>query len=121
MLLALRQLGSVLGIAVLGSLLTVGYHAGLPAGVDPAISRSPTAGVAVAQQLGSPALAQQVREAFTGGLTLTLGACAVVAVLGVALSLSGWRRSSVSAQPALPPASRTADLSTAGQRGRRTS
>lgn len=117
MLLGLRQFGSVLGIAVLGSLLTVGYHAGLPTGlparVGSAVSSSPAAGLAVAHRLGSATLAQQVRDAFIHGLTLTLIACAVIAVLGIAVSVTMRRHSTGPAQPPAPrPASAPVPSST---------
>lgn len=115
MLLALRQFGSVLGIAALGSLLTAGYHAGLPvlpAALAPAVSSSPTAGLAVAQRLGSASLAQQVRYAFAHGLTLTLAACAVSAALGIVVSLAMRHHGTGPGQPTAPrPGRATAELS----------
>lgn len=87
MLLALRQFGSVLGVAVLGSVLAAAYSAGLPPDTSPAVGVSPTAGVAVAEHLNAPDLLDQVRTAFTGGLALTLWICAAVAALGIVLTV----------------------------------
>lgn len=99
MLLALRQFGSVLGVAVLGSVLTAAYHAGLPPHTDPAVLVSPTAGVALAQHLDAPVLLQQVRSAFTGGMALTLWICAAVAALGILLTLLMREHSTPLGQP----------------------
>lgn len=91
MLMAFGQVGSVLGIAVLGTIQSVGYRArlvttGLPDAAAHAARQSATAGVAVAGELRSRLLAS-VRDAFTHGMSLTLWATGGVAVAGILLTL----------------------------------
>jgi MFS transporter, DHA2 family, multidrug resistance protein len=90
---ALRQVGAAIGVAVLGTVLNTGYHgrldlAGLPAPVAGAVRDSVAAGVAVAHQLGSPALLLSVRAAFVHGMDLLLLVCGGIAVAGVALTVA---------------------------------
>lgn len=87
MIMALRQTGAVLGVAILGSTLSAGYHAALPPGAGAAVRSSAAAGTAVANRTNSPALLEQVREAFTAGMGTTLWVCAAVAALGIVLAL----------------------------------
>lgn len=87
MLQAVRQFGGVLGVAVLGSLLSAGYHASLPDSAPSATRSSAAAGVAIAHKLGSPRLLEQVRAAFTDGTGAVLWFCAAVALLGIALAI----------------------------------
>ncbi|MEW1639693.1 MFS transporter [Streptomyces sp. NPDC093801] len=75
----IQQAGTALGIAILGSLLTSGYAANMPAGA-PAEARHSLAG-ALAAAHGEPGLVRAAREAFTSsmGTTLTLGAAGLLA------------------------------------------
>ena len=87
-----RELGGVLGIAILGSVLNAGYRSGLPdaaRGVPgEALARaqeSLASALWVASQLGGgegERLANAAREAFVGGLSASLLAGAVFLVLG---------------------------------------
>ncbi|WP_067135416.1 MFS transporter [Microtetraspora malaysiensis] len=73
----LRQVGSALGVAALGSLLSAVYAAGLPSGAPPAAGDSVTAAVA----LGDPALLRGAREAFVSGMDVVILLCAAASLL----------------------------------------
>jgi len=93
LIMAVRQVGATIGVAVLGSILNAGYHArldltGLPPRVADAVRDSVAAGVAVAHQLGSAPLLGSVRAAFVHGMDLLLWVCAGLAVVGVLLALA---------------------------------
>jgi hypothetical protein len=84
---ALRQVGGALGVAVLGSLASGAYTGrldltGVPAELAGAAGDSVGAGMAVADQLGSAALAESVATAYVHAMDVVLLATAVVAVLG---------------------------------------
>jgi len=85
-----RELGSALGIAILGSLFSSGYShsveraaAVLPREAANAVSESPGAGFAVASHLGrrGEELSAAVRHAFATGLSGAMTAGAVIAGL----------------------------------------
>ncbi|GIJ65456.1 MFS transporter [Virgisporangium ochraceum] len=81
----LRQTGGALGVALLGSLLSAVYRAGL--GPDaPAAARDSLTG---ALALGDAGLAAAARQAFTDGMAAVLTVCAALAVLG-ALAVARW-------------------------------
>ena len=89
---ALRQAGGTIGVAVLGTVLTAGYHAHLPSTPLPepaaaAVSDSVSSGVAVARQLGLPALEEQVQSAFVHGMVSALWVSAALAVVGAVVAL----------------------------------
>jgi hypothetical protein len=93
-----RELGSALGIAILGSLFNSGYSNGvseatasLPPEAAHAVEESAGAGFAVASQLGSGGqqLADAVRDAFAAGLGDALKAGAAIAILTAAFTF--WR------------------------------
>jgi Na+/melibiose symporter-like transporter len=93
LIMAVRQVGATIGVAVLGSVLNAGYQArldlaGLPPRVADAVRDSAAAGVAVAHQLGSAALLGAVRAAFVHGMDLLLWVCAGLAVVGMLLALA---------------------------------
>jgi len=103
---AMRQVGSAIGVAVLGTVLNSGYRdqvdvTALPAAAAGAVRDSATAGVVVADRLGSPALLESVRAAFTHGMHRSLLVAAAIALLGAVLSLLFL--------PARPPAPQRAD------------
>jgi EmrB/QacA subfamily drug resistance transporter len=103
---ALRQGGSVLGIAVLGAVLNAAYRSRvadlpLPAGGRGPAATSPQAGLAVAGRLGDPELAHGIQAAFVHGMDATLWVSAALAVVG---ALAMWRR--------LPRVPTRADMST---------
>jgi EmrB/QacA subfamily drug resistance transporter len=97
-----RELGGVLGIAILGSVLNAGYRYGLadaargvPGEMVARGQESLASALGVAEQLGNEdgaLLAEAAREAFVGGLSASLWAGAIVLVLsavGVAVLISG--------------------------------
>jgi hypothetical protein len=93
LMMALRQVGATLGVAVLGTILNARYRAGVDvAGLPPALAEtvkgSVAAGVGVATQLHSSALLHSVQRAFVSGMGAMLEVCAGMMVLGIALSLA---------------------------------
>src|SRR5215472_11656029 len=90
---AVRQVGATIGVAVLGTLISNGYTSqlhldGLPASAASAVRSSVAGGVAVAQQLGSPALLDMVRSAFIHGMDIMLWTCGGIAVVSALLALA---------------------------------
>jgi MFS transporter, DHA2 family, multidrug resistance protein len=94
----LRQVGSVLGIAALGSVLNSVYRSSvdltavataLPAGAAATVRDSFQGGLTVATRIGSPQLGRSVREAFVAGLTAQLWVTAALA--GLCLIVTLWR------------------------------
>jgi predicted MFS family arabinose efflux permease len=89
---AIRQVGGVLGVAVLGSVLNSAYRdrldlTGLPAAAAGAVRDNVASGITVAQRLGSGALAATVRAAFVHGMDVLLAASGAIAVLAAVLAL----------------------------------
>jgi len=87
LLTAMRQVGSTIGVAVLGTVISNSYSsgvaaaaAGLPAQAADAVRSSVGAGVAVAGKLGSSSLLDTVRSAFVHGMNLMLWTCGGIAV-----------------------------------------
>ena len=92
LIMALRQVGGVFGVALLGTMLNSAYRGhldltGVPAPAADAAQKSVSAGVAVAGQLGSTALLDTVRSAFVYGMDVMLGACGIIALVGIILTL----------------------------------
>jgi DHA2 family multidrug resistance protein-like MFS transporter len=90
---AVIKLGPAFGAAVLGSVMNDAYRsgvpvAGLPADAASLVQSSVFAGLAVAAQLGSDALALAVRTAFVDALGRALLISAAIAVAGVPLALA---------------------------------
>ncbi|MFG2128577.1 MFS transporter [Streptomyces sp. NPDC048751] len=86
-----QQLGSVLGVAGLGSLLGYGYLArlhtdGLPGTAAHAARDSVSGADAVAAQLHDTGLATSAHEAFVHGMDLVLTACGTIALLAAVLA-----------------------------------
>ncbi|MCG7205882.1 MFS transporter [Streptomyces arenae] len=86
-----QQLGGVLGVAGLGSLLSYGYlarlHTGrLPAPAADAARDSVSGADAVAARLHDTGLAVSAHESFVHGMNLVLTACGTIAVLGAVLA-----------------------------------
>jgi EmrB/QacA subfamily drug resistance transporter len=99
LLTAMRQVGSTIGVAVLGTVISNSYAsgvasaaAGLPAQAASAVRSSVGAGVAAAGQLGSSSLLDTVRSAFVHGMDLMLWTCGGIAV-GCALLAVTFLRS----------------------------
>jgi DHA2 family multidrug resistance protein-like MFS transporter len=89
---AVTKLGPAFGATILGSILSSTYQArvdvlGLPADAAATVEKSVFGGLAVAQQVGSSALAESVRLAFVAGMDDALRVTAMIAVLGTALTL----------------------------------
>ena len=87
LLTAMRQVGSTVGVAVLGTVISTSYSsgvataaAGLPEQAAAAVRSSVGAGVAVAHKLGSTALLDTVRTAFVHGMDIMLWTCGGIAV-----------------------------------------
>jgi len=108
---AMRQLGSSVGVAILGTLVNSAYRSRLTAiplpGPLAATARtSVTSGVAVARRLGRPDLLASVRAAFVHGMDLTLWICGGIGAVSVvlALALLPGRGLTPARQPAATPA-----------------
>jgi MFS transporter, DHA2 family, multidrug resistance protein len=111
-IMALRQVGGTIGVALLGTVLNAAYQSrvevdGLPAAAAAAVRDGVSAGVAVASQLGSPALLASVQSAFVGAMGTMLWVCGGVAAAGVALALAFLprRATPVASAATEPPAS----------------
>jgi MFS transporter, DHA2 family, multidrug resistance protein len=89
---AIRQVGGVLGVAVLGSVLNSAYRdrldlTGLPATAANAVRDNVASGIAVAGQLGSDTLAATVRAAFVHGMDVLLATSGTIAIVAAVLAL----------------------------------
>jgi EmrB/QacA subfamily drug resistance transporter len=87
----LQQVGGVLGVAALGSLLSYGFLdrlsvTGIPAPAADAARGSVTAADAVAGQLHNPDLLASAHNAFIHGMSLVLAVCGVISLLAAALA-----------------------------------
>ncbi len=87
LLTAMRQVGSTIGVAVLGTVISNSYSNGVAAAVGhlpdtaAAAARSSVGGgVTVANKLGSAQLLDTVRTAFINGMDIMLWACGGIAV-----------------------------------------
>jgi len=87
---AMRQVGSVTGIAALGAVLNGVYRtdvhaAGLPADAAKSVRDSVASGVAVGQQLHAPSVVQSAQNAFATGMGAVLwtstAVCLAAAIL----------------------------------------
>ncbi len=90
---ALKNVGAPFGAAVLGSVLAASYrsHLALPGLSGPiagAVRGSVFAGLAVAEKLGTPALAVSVRGAFVSGMDAALWVSVGFALAGSVLALA---------------------------------
>jgi MFS transporter, DHA2 family, multidrug resistance protein len=86
---AMRQVGSVIGVAILGTLISNAYGSrvnttGLPAAAADLARTGVAGGVEVARSLGSAELLDSVRSAFVDGMDIMLWTCGGIA-LGCAL------------------------------------
>jgi len=103
---ALRQVGATIGVAVLGTVLSSGYHdrlnlTGLPAAAAATVRSSVAGGVGVAHKLDSLALLDNVREAFVHGMNVMLWACGGIALVSAILALIFLpRQNTASTEPA---------------------
>lgn len=116
-----REVGSALGIALLGSMYSTGYRdsvdgavALLPADAGHAVSESAAAGLQVAHQIGGDAgdqLAGVVRVAFMDGLSsaLTVGAVVLVAAAAMIFFIAPRRQAPATAEAIADEADAAAD------------
>ena len=82
-----QQLGTALGVAILGSLLAVVYRAGLPGSIPEDAGRSLTASLAYSStDTDQAALAEAARTAFTDAQTVTLLTAAGCALAGATIA-----------------------------------
>ena len=86
------KLGPAFGATILGSVLNSTYQgqvsvAGLPAEAAAAVQQSVFGGIAVARQLGSPALLGSVQAAFVAGMDDAARAAAIVAAVAAVVAL----------------------------------
>lgn len=89
---AVRQVGSVLGVAILGTIIGATYRNHLnvhtlPPAVQTHVSNNVASGVATAQKLHSSMLLTSVRSAFLDGMHSLLIVCAGIALVSVILTL----------------------------------
>jgi DHA2 family multidrug resistance protein-like MFS transporter len=90
---AVQKAGAPLSSAILGTVLTAGYHAhlhlaGLPTAAAAAVRDSVFSGLAVAHTLGSAGLADTVRSAFAHGIDSMLWVSAGLSAAGILLALA---------------------------------
>ncbi|MGF7235526.1 MAG: DHA2 family efflux MFS transporter permease subunit, partial [Frankia sp.] len=92
LIMTMRQVGGAIGVAILGTILNSVYRSGLdlsglrPAAAD-AARHSVTAGAQVAEQSGSPVLAESIRSSFTHAVTTVLTVSGAIAAVGIPLAL----------------------------------
>ena len=89
---ALRQVGGTIGVAILGTVLSSGYHSQLDGGnvpsfVEGAVRSSVGAGIEAAHRLDSAALADAVRSAFVHGMDTVLLVSAALTILGAVIAV----------------------------------
>jgi EmrB/QacA subfamily drug resistance transporter len=84
---ALRQAGGTIGVAVLGTVLSSGYHTALGQLDRPPVSDSVFAGVAAMRSPGHPGAVASVQSAFTHGMDLMLATTAVICALAAVLAV----------------------------------
>jgi DHA2 family multidrug resistance protein-like MFS transporter len=113
LLTAMRQVGSTIGVAILGTLISNSYAsgvggttAGLPGPAAAAVKSSVGAGVAAAQQLGSSSLLRTVRDAFVHGMDIMLWTCGGIALGCAVLAVVVFRSA---ARPAVASPDTAAD------------
>lgn len=92
LIMALRQVGGSIGVALLGAALNSSYRSGLelsgvPEQAADAMRKSVSAGVAAADKLQSESLLATVQASFVHGMDGMLWICGGIAVLGVLLAL----------------------------------
>jgi MFS transporter, DHA2 family, multidrug resistance protein len=107
LLTAMRQVGSTIGVAVLGTVISNSYRSGvahavasLPARAAASVHSGVGAGAAVARQLGSASLLDEVRTAFVHGMDLMLWTCCGIAVASAVLAVMFLPRRATAADPA---------------------
>ena len=111
LIMACRQVGATIGVALLGNILNSEYRdrvniAHLPASQAQMIRKGVATGMQAARQLGDAALGRSVRSAFVTSLDVMLCVCGAIALVAMALGLAFLpRRHAVTPTP-VPVASR---------------
>lgn len=85
---AVRQVAGTIGTAALGGVLLAGYAGALPslpADLEQLAAKGVEQGLAVAEAIGVPGVADQVRAAFLAGMTDVAAAAAIATVAGMAV------------------------------------
>jgi MFS transporter, DHA2 family, multidrug resistance protein len=100
---ALRQVGATIGVAILGTLISNAYTAGvsahgLPAAMASLARSSVTGGVAAARLLKSAVLLDEVRTAFVHGMDIMLWTCGGIALAAALLGVAFLPRRSAPGQ-----------------------
>ncbi|GIN86686.1 MFS transporter [Heyndrickxia sporothermodurans] len=91
LIMAMRQVGGSIGVALLGTALNSNYRdhlnlSGLPASMTDTVKQSASAGVEIAHQLKSTILLDSVQSAFVYGMNSMLWLCGGLAILGIMLT-----------------------------------
>ncbi|WP_281281462.1 DHA2 family efflux MFS transporter permease subunit [Paenibacillus dokdonensis] len=92
LLIALRQVGGTMGVAILGTVLNAEYRNNLNLNslsdeITEIVSRNVSAGLIAARELNSKDLIESVKFSFVHGMAATLWTCGGIAVVGIILSL----------------------------------
>ncbi|KYD26769.1 hypothetical protein B4113_0645 [Geobacillus sp. B4113_201601] len=93
LIMALRQAGGSIGVAVLGTIVNSQYRSRieaiqLPSQLKPIVKQSVSTGVEAAHQIQSMQLLSSVRKAFVHGMEAMLWTCCGIAILGAILSFA---------------------------------
>ncbi|MFI9559677.1 MFS transporter [Nonomuraea endophytica] len=96
------DLGTSLGVAVLGSVGTAVYRAAMPAGAPDTLSGALTAAESLPGQTGE-ALVAAARAAYTDGLNVAGGIAAALVAVAIVLSLTMLRKVPATNAPAADP------------------
>lgn len=108
LIMAMRQVGGAVGVALLGAALNSTYRANLALGglgsqTADTIKQSVSAGAAAARQAGSDALLAEVRSAFVQGMDTMLWICGGIAAVSFLLALLFFPRKAVRKDQAVQP------------------
>ncbi|AHV96811.1 MFS transporter [Paenibacillus sabinae] len=108
LIMAMRQVGGAVGVALLGAALNSTYRANLALGglgsqTADTIKQSVSAGAAAARQAGSDALLAEVRSAFVQGMDTMLWICGGIAAVSFLLALLFLPRKAVRKDQAVQP------------------
>ncbi|MFF2091813.1 MFS transporter [Paenibacillus sp. NPDC058174] len=92
LIMAMRNVGGTLGVALLGTVLSTSYRgklelSGVPDGMMDEVSRSASAGASAAIKQQSFELLHTVQEAFVYGMNHLLWICAGIAMLGILMAV----------------------------------
>lgn len=100
---ALRQASGTIGVAVLGTVVSMRYHSALgPLNHEP-ISAGVGSGVAVAHSIGDNVMLAEVQSAFMSGMSLLMWVCAGICLAAIAMvGLSGRQSTETTRAPAEP-------------------